>query len=190
MTNLIGYNQLPDEVEFKKLYDTMHAYEMCEYYKCQLPRIRKWIKHFGLPPKQWGGGHNRKYDIDKDTLQNLVDAGYTNKQICNILNINCKSSLGKWLKKYNIKRKESNRTDYQKYKSKVYALSEKNYKQHKDVINPNDYPRGLCGVPESYQLDHIIAITDCYKYGYTVEEASAISNLQMLTWKDNLDKRY
>lgn len=80
--------------------------------------------------------------------------------------------------------------EYTKYARKVHALSQKVYEQNKEIINPNNYPRTLCGVENGWQLDHIIPIKECFEKGITAEEASNISNLRMLPWKDNLMRQY
>lgn len=80
--------------------------------------------------------------------------------------------------------------EYTKYARKVHALSQKVYEQNKEVINPNNYPRTLCGIENGWQLDHIIPIKECFEKGITAEEASNIGNLRMLPWKDNLMRQY
>lgn len=188
MTNFVKYNQYPDKSLFTELYKTKTQNELASYYKCNKNRIRKWIIHFGLNLRPQGGGNNRKYNIDKVELEKLVKDGYSNKEICNILNIRSNSSLNKWLKKYNIIR-EYETDQYNDYKNKARRLTEKTYAIHKDKINPNNYPRTLCGVDGGYQLDHIISVVDCYKNGISIEECASLENLQMLSWIDNLGKR-
>lgn len=80
--------------------------------------------------------------------------------------------------------------EYTKYSRKIHALSHKVYKQYKNIINPNNYPRTLCGVEGGWQLDHIVPIKECFEKGITAEQASDISNLRMLPWKDNLMRQY
>lgn len=75
------------------------------------------------------------------------------------------------------------------YKNKVYRLTEKTYVEYKHIINPNNYPRTLCGIEGGYQLDHIKSIKKCYNEGLTPEQASVNENLQLIPWKDNLEKR-
>ena len=186
MTNLVGYNQYPDAVEFKNLYETMSQQELADYYKCTKKRINKWILHFGLKLRIRGGGNNKKYKIDEEVLRNLVMLGNSNDEICEYLNIK-KSSLHGWMKKFNIKR-ERNTTDYKIYQRKVRWLTEKTYAQHKNLINPENYPRTLCGVDGGYQLDHINGVYECYVSGVSIEECSDIKNLQMISWECNLKK--
>lgn len=37
---------------------------------------------------------------------------------------------------------------------------------------------------------HIITIKECFERGVSVEDASAVSNLRMLPWRDNLMRQY
>lgn len=80
--------------------------------------------------------------------------------------------------------------EYTKYARKVHALSHKVYEQNKEIINPNNYPRTLCGVENGWQLDHIIPIKECFEKGISAEEASNVKNLRMLPWKENLMRQY
>ena len=145
MTNLVKYNQYPDKKTFEKLYKTKTQNELASYYKCNKKRIHKWILYFGLPLRPQGGGNNRKYNLDANQLKKLVKNGYSNDEICDILNIRSKSALNCWFKKYNIKR-EYDTDQYNEYKNKARRLTEKTYALHKDKINPNNFPRTLCGV--------------------------------------------
>lgn len=80
--------------------------------------------------------------------------------------------------------------EYTKYSRKVHGLSQKIYEENKDTINPNNYPRTLCGVDGGYQLDHIIPIKECFEKGMSVEKASSLDNLRMLPWKTNLMRNF
>lgn len=88
------------------------------------------------------------------------------------------------------RRCKPNTPAYKRYKGLVHRLSGRTYSENIDVINPNHYTRTLCGVEGGWQLDHIIPIKECYKRGMTPEEASDISNLRMLPWKNNLMRNY
>lgn len=78
--------------------------------------------------------------------------------------------------------------EYWDFYNRVVWASEKTYVQHKSDINPNNYPRTLCGIEGGYQLDHIISIDYGWKNGMTVDELSRKENLQMLEWKENRAK--
>jgi hypothetical protein len=80
--------------------------------------------------------------------------------------------------------------EYIKYARKVHGLSHKVYEQNKEIINPNNYPRTLCGVDGGYQLDHITPIKECFNKGISAEEAADLKNLRILPWKDNLMRNY
>jgi len=80
--------------------------------------------------------------------------------------------------------------EYTKYARKVHGLSHKVYEQNKEIINPNNYPRTLCGVDGGYQLDHITPIKECFNKGISAEEAADLKNLRILPWKDNLMRNY
>ena len=80
--------------------------------------------------------------------------------------------------------------EYKKYARQVHGLSQKVYQEYKDVINPNGYPRTICGVKDGWQLDHITPIKECFEKGLTPQEAAQVNNLRMLPWKDNLMRQY
>ncbi len=78
--------------------------------------------------------------------------------------------------------------DYITYYNKVAKLTELTYEMAKDIINPENLPRTVCGVEGGYQLDHIFPIIEGYKSGKSPEEISDMMNLQMLPWKENRSK--
>lgn len=80
--------------------------------------------------------------------------------------------------------------EYVRYARKVHRLSQKIYEENKDIINPNNYPRTLCGIKDGWQLDHILPIKKCFEKGLTENEASSVSNLRLLPWKENLIRQY
>lgn len=88
------------------------------------------------------------------------------------------------------KRTNPNTPEFLKYKRLVHRLSSKNYEDNKHIINPNNYKRTLCGVEGGYQLDHIISIKECYEKKISPKDASSLSNLRMLPWKQNLMRQY
>lgn len=69
-------------------------------------------------------------------------------------------------------------------------LSRKVYNENIDIINPERHPRTICGVEGGWQLDHIIPIKERFEKGISPEEASVLSNLRMLPWKENLMRNY
>lgn len=188
MTNKIKYNQYPDKEEFSKLYETLSQQELGNYYGCNKLRVRKWIDHFGLLRRTQGGGNNRKYDLKEENLREMVNNGYSNQDIIQVLQINNISSLNQWFKKFNIKR-NYNTNEYKKYCRKVRYLTETEYSKYSNEINPKKFPRTLCGVDGGYQLDHIKGVSECFCSGVSIEDCASKNNLQMLPWKNNLSKR-
>ncbi len=189
MTNVVDYNQLPDKEEFIDLYVNQGKLqrELAEIYGCGKLRIRQWIKKFGLDLRPQGAGNNTRYNIEEETLKHLIKNKYTNTEIAFILGMS-RSNVARLLKTHNIKR-EINKSEYQKYARKVRYLTETNYAKYKEMINPEDHPRTLCGVEGGYQLDHILEVRECFDKGISVEECAAAKNLQMLPWQSNLQKR-
>jgi hypothetical protein len=74
--------------------------------------------------------------------------------------------------------------DWEAYRVSVRKLTEITYKKHQSVINPLGLKRGM----RAYHLEHIIPIVECFKRGWTPEQAADLSNLQLLEAKDNLSK--
>jgi hypothetical protein len=74
--------------------------------------------------------------------------------------------------------------DWEAYSLSVRRLTEITYKKHKSIINPLGLKRGV----NTYHLDHIVPIVECFKRGWPPEQAADLSNLQMLEAKANLSK--
>ena len=85
-------------------------------------------------------------------------------------------------------RPKSTTPAYKRYQSKVHRLSDKAYKKNRDLINPRNYPRTRCGVDGGWQLDHIISVRESYDNGVSAQDASQLSNLRMLPWRENLKR--
>lgn len=188
MTNVIGYRQLPDRDAFAKQYESgMTQQQLADIYGCGKKRIRQWLVAFGLPLRPRGAGNNQQYVYNKDMLLRMVDEGMTNQDIADDFDMSI-SNLCKILKAFDIYR-DYETDDYKTYCRKVRWLTEKQYSKYKDIINPYNKLRGKHGVDGAHQVDHIVSVRDCYTRGWSIEEASAVSNLQMITWEDNLSKR-
>ena len=86
------------------------------------------------------------------------------------------------------KRKKDDLDPYHKYRYNVYRLSEETYKEYKEEINPNHYPRTLAGVEGGYHLDHIISCRYGFDNNIHPKELAKKSNLQMLPWRENIVK--
>lgn len=61
-------------------------------------------------------------------------------------------------------------------------------KQDISLLENYDKLRGLCGVNEAYQLDHIISVSKGYTDNIAPDIIGDISNLRIIPWKDNLLK--
>jgi hypothetical protein len=83
-----------------------------------------------------------------------------------------------------------NKTAFKAYSNKVRWLSEKEYLKHRELINPDNLPRTLCGIDEGYQLDHKISIKKAFDLNMPEETVAAIENLQLLPWQQNRSKGY
>lgn len=72
----------------------------------------------------------------------------------------------------------------------VKLFTEQNYRKHKNVVNPDNLVRvssNSKGI-EGYHLDHIIPIRWCFENGVPPEVCGDVTNLQMLTWQENIKK--
>lgn len=90
-------------------------------------------------------------------------------------------ALEKYVDKYGV---DYDLAAFKDYSKKTRGLSEVTYKNNLALINPNAVTRGR----HEHHVDHIIPIIECFKRGWTPEQAAHISNLQMLHWKENLTK--
>lgn len=77
---------------------------------------------------------------------------------------------------------------YVRFRNSVAKLTEKVYKEHKSIINPNDYPRTIAGTEGGYQIDHKTSIRFGFDNGLSIEELCEVTNLQMLPWRENVVK--
>lgn len=75
-------------------------------------------------------------------------------------------------------------SEWQLYSRKVRNLTERNYRLHKNIINPNNLPR----IQNQYELDHIVPIF--YGFANNIPEylIASIDNLQILPSYDNKSK--
>ena len=81
-----------------------------------------------------------------------------------------------------------NKSAFQRYAYKVRRITEETYKKYKDIINPENLPRTLCGVEGGYQLDHRVSVHKGFKFGINPKVLGSLDNLQLLPWKDNRTK--
>lgn len=80
------------------------------------------------------------------------------------------------------------RNELDEYRKDVIRFTKRTYNDNIDLINPNRHPRGRCGEPGAYQLDHIVSIKEGFLQGIPPEEIASVKNLQMLPWRVNLLK--
>jgi hypothetical protein len=71
------------------------------------------------------------------------------------------------------------------YKRQVRALTAKNYKLHKDVINPKNLKIGV----KDYHLDHRYSVYEGYRNNVNINIISAKENLEVIPYNENLSKQ-
>lgn len=76
------------------------------------------------------------------------------------------------------------RTAWAQYKFRVKYLTSRLYKKHKDIINPNDLPIGIC----AYQIDHIYSIRHGFENNVDPEIVASLPNLRLLWHTENKSK--
>jgi hypothetical protein len=77
-------------------------------------------------------------------------------------------------------------SEWQLYNRQTRRLTERVYKQHRELVNPNNYPRKTGG--DGYHLDHIIPVAYGFVNNIPPEEIAKAENLQMLPWRANMSK--
>jgi 5-methylcytosine-specific restriction endonuclease McrA len=83
---------------------------------------------------------------------------------------------------------EQDYKNYQKYKRAVYSATRKTYNKNINLLNPNGLLIGRCGIVGAHQIDHKVPISLGYQLKIPVTIMSLVENLQLMPWKDNLDK--
>ena len=89
---------------------------------------------------------------------------------------------------YRQTKRKPDTPEYRKYRNRVSSLTRRTYDQHKNIINPNQYPRTIAGVDGGYHLDHKISCREGFEKNMTPEQISEVTNLQMLPWLENVTK--
>jgi hypothetical protein len=80
-------------------------------------------------------------------------------------------------------------TEWDAYKQTVYTLTRHEYTKHKKTVNPLGLKRGLAGVEGAYHIDHIVAVRWCFDNRVPPEVCAHHTNLQMLSWMENIVAR-
>lgn len=75
--------------------------------------------------------------------------------------------------------------EYSSYSALVRKLSEK---EPLHLLENYDKPRGICGTPGAYQLDHIIPIKYGYDNSIDPKVIASINNLRFIPWEENREK--
>jgi len=184
-----GYKKIPPKEELVALYQDNTLANIASHYNTSLPRVRRWFKAHNIHTNGRGGGNNRKV-VDKVTgpiLQEYVDAGFSRAKIASLIGCGV-ANVSRLQAFYGIKR-IYDVSEYKKYARKVRHLTEQTYAKYYQEINPNKYPRTLCGVEGGYQLDHILPLRRCFDEGIEDVICAAKHNLQMIPWEENLRRR-
>jgi len=77
---------------------------------------------------------------------------------------------------------------FSKYRNKVHSLTSR--------FGKNDLPkkllskRGKCGVKGALQIDHVFGIKEGFEHKIPPEVIAHPANLQLVSWEDNLEKRW
>ena len=135
-------------------------------------------------------GYVDKYTCERATKSNAV----CNSCSCRIY----KKSWTHVIKDEHIKKMAAKKAGYdtfplymkdldnrKKYYRKVRLITKK---QDISLLENYDKLRGLCGVTNAYQLDHIISVSKGYTDKIAPEIIGDIKNLRIIPWRDNLLK--
>jgi hypothetical protein len=77
---------------------------------------------------------------------------------------------------------------FEAYKRRTRAVSDVYYLANYDIINPHNFTRS--NDSGEYNLDHIVSIAFCFRFGVHPAAAGHLRNLQMLTRDENIKKTY
>lgn len=106
----------------------------------------------------------------------------------------CKSEQAKEIAKRNLKYFEGefhpnwnpNKTEFKLYYNRV--IKEQSKWDVSLIANYDESKRGLCGVDDAYQIDHIVSIKHAFGIGADPYYIGHICNLQFIPWEDNRAK--
>jgi len=74
---------------------------------------------------------------------------------------------------------------FKTYSKVVRLLTTRNYKNNKELINPNNLPLGR----KKYHIDHKFSISKGFKYNISPQIMSAVENLEIITESENCSKQ-
>lgn len=190
------------EEELKILADPMlSAKEICLIFGVKTDKtIGRWRKQLGITVSK-GSKKSKPKPYQKRTVHyecavcSLVFEGIPSKKR-KVCSRKCLGDYNKTIDRsymqteaYKNSKRNPNTPAYTRYARQVRKLSELNYVRYQDIINPERYPRTICGVEGGYQLDHILSIKECWNNKLSPEKAADVSNLRLITWQENLDRR-
>lgn len=185
------------EEQLSQLRDTnLTVIELASILNCGTATVCRWRKSLGVVVKTGSKkGKPRPWQIKQD-IRTCVVCGKSFETIPSkkrrFCSISCSSKVmdRSYTQTEDFRNKHSKPCTpaYKKYAGKIHRLSHKIYEQYKQEINPNNYKRGLAGEDGAYHLDHIISIKYGFEHGIPPEEIAKKENLQMLPWKENINK--
>lgn len=148
---------------------------MLERYGVEQPTLNKEIK------QRAASGIKQAYLNDETYADRIIETRKEKhgENYTNIVNKTRETNIekGRWVD-------PALRTPWAQYKFRVKYLTSKTYKQHKDIINPNDLPIGRC----DYQVDHIYSIRHGFENNVEPEALASIHNLRLMWHSDNKSK--
>lgn len=130
--------------------------------------------------------HNRNCGHTFERYPGYVVSGATDCTVCGKQKRT--STINNWSETNSTKWHQT-ATEWQQYKSVVGKLTEKNYSEHKKLINPQKFRRGRAGSIGAYHLDHIVPKRFCFDNDIPPELCADATNLQMLPWEANVSSR-
>ena len=179
--------------EWQELYDNHTLKEigvMIGYSSDARVPVKKILNYHGIALRQRGrgpDGGNRKgtgLNIPEEVLrQKRTHRDIAKEYGCH------EGTVRRFRTSIGIRRNRPYSDEWLEYNCKARNASEKTYRKHKHILNPDNLPRGKMGVSGAYQLDHIKPLRQCFDEGMPVEKSAALENLQFISWEDNLSRR-
>lgn len=184
------------EQQLQALTDTtVTTQQAVELIGCGQASVVRWRKRLGVKMKMGAPTGERPYRIKRETrVCPCCNTSFTCRpsERTRHCSMSCAMKLVDksymQTEAYKDTLRKPHTEEYKKYRRAVAKFTEKVYLQHKDVINPNDYPRTLNGVEGGWQLDHIKPVIESFHEGESPEFVSRLENLRMLPWKENLTR--
>lgn len=182
--------EVPKKQTLLKVYNEIPISCLAEKINSSKSRVVNWFKKLQIQPGICGSVHHKKGNNKKFFFSDEEFARvYQNNSLKNVSEHfgMSYSSVRKHSKRLNCSKLRNQ--EFEVYKSKVYALTNKVFQENEKFLNPENKKRGLCGEKDAFQIDHIVSITECFERKWSVEEASSVSNLQFISWEENLKRR-